>query len=67
MAGRYLGFLGILVVAGAAAFATRPLIARTLSRWGYIVPPIVLIGIGLLILVEAAPFDPDIDDLAGRG
>jgi cadmium resistance protein CadD (predicted permease) len=28
-------------------FATRPIIARALSRWGHIVLPAVLIGIGL--------------------
>jgi cadmium resistance protein CadD (predicted permease) len=33
-------------------FATRPLVARALSRWGHIVLPVVLIGIGLLILLE---------------
>ncbi|MEV4898110.1 cadmium resistance transporter [Nonomuraea sp. NPDC055795] len=33
-------------------FATRPLIARTLSRWGHI----LLIGIGLLILVGGGAF-----------
>ncbi|MCE3551683.1 cadmium resistance transporter [Pseudonocardia sp. RS11V-5] len=37
-------------------FATRPLVARALSRWGHIVLPIVLIGIGLLILVEGGAF-----------
>ncbi|TCM49006.1 cadmium resistance transporter [Kribbella sp. VKM Ac-2568] len=37
-------------------FATRPVIARALSRWGYIVLPAVLIGIGLLILIEGHAF-----------
>lgn len=37
-------------------FATRPLIARTLSRWGHVLLPVVLIGIGLLILVEGGAF-----------
>lgn len=37
-------------------FATRPVIARTLARWSHIVLPIVLIGIGLLILVEGGAF-----------
>jgi cadmium resistance protein CadD (predicted permease) len=36
--------------------ATRPIIARTLSRWGHILLPVVLIGIGLLILVEGGAF-----------
>ncbi|KFZ84051.1 cadmium transporter [Amycolatopsis sp. MJM2582] len=33
-------------------FATRPVVARALSRWGHVVLPVVLIGIGLLILIE---------------
>lgn len=45
----------VLVAVWAAAgrfFATRPLIARALSRWGHVLLPVVLIGIGLLILVR---------------
>ncbi|MGV9625418.1 cadmium resistance transporter [Streptomyces sp. NPDC003487] len=37
-------------------FATRPVIARALSRWGRILLPVVLIGIGLLILIEGGAF-----------
>ncbi|GGM59383.1 cadmium resistance transporter [Dactylosporangium sucinum] len=37
-------------------FATRPVIARALSRWGHILLPLVLIGIGLLILIEGGAF-----------
>jgi cadmium resistance protein CadD (predicted permease) len=37
-------------------FATRPVIARALSRWGHIMLPIVLITIGLLILIEGHAF-----------
>lgn len=37
-------------------FATRPVVATALSRWGHIVLPIVLIGIGLLILIEGGAF-----------
>ncbi|MEU6050621.1 cadmium resistance transporter [Streptomyces xanthochromogenes] len=37
-------------------FATRPVIARALSRWGHILLPVVLIGIGLLILIEGGAF-----------
>jgi cadmium resistance protein CadD (predicted permease) len=33
-------------------FAGRSVIARVLARWGHILLPVVLIGIGLLILVE---------------
>jgi cadmium resistance protein CadD (predicted permease) len=36
--------------------ATRPMIARALSRWGHIVLPVVLISIGLLILIEGGAF-----------
>jgi cadmium resistance protein CadD (predicted permease) len=37
-------------------FATRPVIARALSRWGHLLLPGVLIVIGLLILVEGRAF-----------
>ncbi len=37
-------------------FATRPLIAKALSRWGHVLLPLVLIGIGLLILIEGGAF-----------
>jgi cadmium resistance protein CadD (predicted permease) len=37
-------------------FATRPAIAKMLSRWGHLVLPVVLIGIGLLILVRGGAF-----------
>ncbi|WP_374238151.1 cadmium resistance transporter [Actinoplanes sp. DH11] len=39
-------------VAAGRFFATRPVIAKALSRWGHVLLPVVLIGIGLLILVE---------------
>ncbi|MFJ8016094.1 cadmium resistance transporter [Streptomyces sp. NPDC096339] len=37
-------------------FATRPVIARALARWGHVLLPLVLITIGLLILVEGGAF-----------
>ncbi|UFQ99849.1 cadmium resistance transporter [Streptomyces sp. Go40/10] len=37
-------------------FATRPVIAKALSRWGHILLPLVLITIGLLILIEGGAF-----------
>lgn len=37
-------------------FAGRPVIAHVLARWGHILLPVVLIGIGLLILVEGGAF-----------
>jgi cadmium resistance protein CadD (predicted permease) len=43
-------------VAAGRYFATRPVIARALSRWGHILMPAVLIGIGLIILIEGHTF-----------
>ncbi|MFI6457278.1 cadmium resistance transporter [Streptosporangium amethystogenes] len=37
-------------------FATRPVIARVLSRWGHLLLPVVLIAIGALILIEGGAF-----------
>jgi cadmium resistance protein CadD (predicted permease) len=37
-------------------FATRPVIAKVLARWGHILLPLVLIAIGLLILIEGGAF-----------
>ncbi|GIM95228.1 cadmium resistance transporter [Paractinoplanes toevensis] len=45
-----------LWVAAGRYFATRPLIARALGRWGHVLLPVVLIGIGLLILIEGGAF-----------
>ncbi|EGX60663.1 quaternary amine transporter [Streptomyces zinciresistens K42] len=39
-------------------FATRPVIAKALSRWGHILMRLVLIAIGLLILIEGGAFGP---------
>ena len=49
-----IGFLVMVGVWCAAGHycATRPLVARALSRWGHYLLPVVLIGLGLLILVE---------------
>jgi cadmium resistance protein CadD (predicted permease) len=46
-------FLVLVAVWCAAghSFATRPAVARALSRWGHVVLPVVLIGIGVLILL----------------
>lgn len=33
-------------------FATRPLVAKALARWGHILLPLLLIALGLLILIE---------------
>jgi cadmium resistance protein CadD (predicted permease) len=51
----FLILLAALIAAG-RYFATRPVIAKALSRWGHILLPVVLIGIGLLILVDGGAF-----------
>ncbi|MFI5735810.1 cadmium resistance transporter [Kribbella sp. NPDC051587] len=58
MIGYVVVFLILLAVWIAAGryFATRPAIAKALARWGHILLPVVLIGIGLLILVEGKAF-----------
>ncbi|MFD4642227.1 cadmium resistance transporter [Lentzea sp. NPDC058436] len=43
-------------VAAGRFFATRPAVARALSKWGHVLLPVVLIGIGVLILVEGGAF-----------
>ncbi|GAB7036264.1 cadmium resistance transporter [Catenuloplanes niger JCM 9533] len=47
----FLLLTGVWVAAG-RYFATRPLIARALSRWGHVLLPAVLIGLGVLILAD---------------
>lgn len=57
--GVYAGVFLILVAVWCLAgrfFATRPLVARALSRWGHIVLPVVLVAVGLLILVQGGAF-----------
>jgi cadmium resistance protein CadD (predicted permease) len=46
----FLALVAVWVAAG-RFLATRPVIARALSRWGHVLLPVVLIGIGLLILL----------------
>jgi cadmium resistance protein CadD (predicted permease) len=36
--------------------ATRPVSAKALDRWGHLLLPVVLIGIGLVILIEGGAF-----------
>lgn len=43
-------------VAAGRFFATRPVVARALGRWGHILLPVVLIGLGVLILAEGSAF-----------
>jgi cadmium resistance protein CadD (predicted permease) len=47
----FLVLVGVWCVAGRCV-ATRPVIAKPLSRWGHILLPVVLIAIGLFILIE---------------
>ncbi|MCA1187392.1 MULTISPECIES: cadmium resistance transporter [unclassified Saccharopolyspora] len=51
----FLLLLAVWIAAG-RFFATRPAIAAALSRWGHVLMPVVLIGIGVLILVEGGAF-----------
>jgi cadmium resistance protein CadD (predicted permease) len=51
----FLVLVAVWCVAG-KFFATRPVIAKALSRWGHILLPAVLIAIGLLILIEGDAF-----------
>ncbi|WP_405137924.1 cadmium resistance transporter [Nocardia sp. NBC_01388] len=51
----FLVFLGAWCVVG-KYFAAHPVIADALSRWGHILLPAVLIGIGSLILIEGGAF-----------
>jgi cadmium resistance protein CadD (predicted permease) len=51
----FLTLVALWCVAG-RFFASRPVVARALSRWGHILLPVVLIGIGLLILIEGGAF-----------
>ncbi|XVU30258.1 cadmium resistance transporter [Actinoplanes sp. CA-054009] len=47
----FLALVAVWVAAG-RFLATRPVVARALSRWGHIVLPVVLIGLGLWILAD---------------
>lgn len=59
MVGYVLVFLaGVAVWCAISWFlAGRPLVARALSRWGHILLPAVLIGIGATILIEGGAFE----------
>jgi cadmium resistance protein CadD (predicted permease) len=51
----FLILVGVWCAAG-RYFATHPAIARVLSRWDHILLPVVLIGIGLMILIKGSTF-----------
>ncbi|WP_116953518.1 cadmium resistance transporter [Jiangella endophytica] len=53
--GVFLVFVAVWCAAG-RFLAARPVIARTLARRGHVVLPVVLIGIGLVILIEGGAF-----------
>ncbi|GLX95332.1 cadmium resistance transporter [Herbidospora sp. NBRC 101105] len=46
----FLVMVAVLCLAG-RFLATRPVVARALARWGHVLFPVVLIGIGVFILV----------------
>lgn len=51
----FLVLVAVWCVAG-KFFAPRPVIAKALARWGYILLLLVLISLGLLILIEGGAF-----------
>jgi cadmium resistance protein CadD (predicted permease) len=51
----FLVLLAVWIAAG-RYFATRPAIAKMLARWGHVLLPVVLIGVGLLILIDGGAF-----------
>lgn len=46
----FLVLVGVWCVAG-RFLATRPPVARALARWGHVVLPVVLVGVGVLVLL----------------
>lgn len=48
--------LGLVWCAAGSLFASRPVVAKALSRWRHILLPLVLVAIGLVILVEGHTF-----------
>lgn len=51
----FLALVAVWCLAG-RYFATRPLVAKALARWGHVLLPVVLITIGVIILVEGGAF-----------
>ncbi|MBO3678933.1 cadmium resistance transporter [Streptomyces sp. NEAU-YJ-81] len=51
----FLALVGVWCLVG-RFFASRPVIAKALSRWGHVLLPLVLIALGLLILIEGGAF-----------
>jgi cadmium resistance protein CadD (predicted permease) len=50
----FLALVGVWCVAGRLV-STRPVVARAMARWGHVLLPVVLIGLGLSILMEGEP------------
>jgi cadmium resistance protein CadD (predicted permease) len=57
-----IGYVAVLLLGVAVwcaigwCFVSRPAMTRALSRWGHLLLPVVLIGIGLGILIEGGAF-----------
>ena len=51
----FLVLVGVWCAAG-RFFATRPVIASAIGRWGHILHPLVLIALGLFILIQGRAF-----------
>ena len=49
------GLVAVWCAAG-RLLATRPIVARALARWGHLLLPVVLIGLGLAILIQGGAF-----------
>ena len=45
--------------------AARPLVARTVGRWGHVAVPVVLIALGLLVLAESGLLGSALDGVTG--
>jgi cadmium resistance protein CadD (predicted permease) len=51
----FLALVGVWCVTGRLV-STRPVVARVMARWGHVLLPLVLIGLGLNILMEGDAF-----------
>jgi cadmium resistance protein CadD (predicted permease) len=51
----FLVLVGVWCAAG-RFFATRPAVAKVVTRWGHILHPLVLIALGLFILIQGGAF-----------
>src|SRR4051812_27327273 len=51
----FLGLVGVWCAASRLV-STRSVVSRAMARWGHVLLPVVLIGLGLNILLEGEPF-----------